>query len=831
MERDSLQSFEQLVQRRDQLQGRLGRKQHLVSEEIPRRFKEVDPDDFKTSIRLGQENARLDKDIHEVQNSIANKENEITAWAETHGQELIKRAQIYTRDVAEKRGQLEKMEELAASNYVPKDVFEQHKGRLRVLAAMPGQDPALKLGIELLQRQKEQEKQAAEAEPKPAPEEPKPSEQVLAYTITFADGKSVQTNDGQIKKILEALNQNPLTNEGQQDAVFGPNAKVTRNATTTVRIKANKLIADVGKEIGIPNPPTPKEKRAGVNALYEIIDKTVHLKPAPAEPDERKSELEQAEEFLVQFREGHRRGLYTDAELQQAEEDIKKLRSQVVKETPPVEPPKPEEPEKEQLPPNIIFDKNAKTLTVNGKGPFKLSTSDTVFLGYLYDRPNEQVPSRDLKDAFSKAGLKSGVGVVASDIERKIGEKIFKRIGHTTSAKWSLPRKVEIKEIVEKEEPAFPEKRPEQIIQIIFNPDNNMITKNGEQISIGEFLGAVIKYLYENQGQDVDSSAIFQVLKDAGSKLNDKNNVTPYINSQIRRKLGNIGDLIQITNKDRINHYALSPDFSVTMEKPIQLQDELDNLSTQFARGLITEEEYDSSIHEISEEYPELKGDLENKRDDLATNIEQLQTRISSIEAQIISGDLSEKSNPMLDALRKALDEKKAELAEKEKLLESLPASSSNGIIEIPYQRPPETIRTTDETNLLTFVAEELSKFERLWFDRIQSGLNAYQNPYRNKPVRGTNLKRFKPFESNELKPLFESAYKKMQGDSQVPLRRKEWGENEELVWTKLQDLIQRIGEGDERKFFQRVNGLIDRAANEYYALHQDIKPGEGWII
>lgn len=146
-------SFEQLVQRHDQLQARLERKQSLREEEIPSRFKKVDPDDFRSSIKLAKANARLEKDMGEIQSSLARNQEESTIWMETHGPELIAEAQSYTEDIALKKGQLKEMEGLAATGYLPKDVLEMHRGRFRIQAGRPGLDPALKLGIELLQKQ------------------------------------------------------------------------------------------------------------------------------------------------------------------------------------------------------------------------------------------------------------------------------------------------------------------------------------------------------------------------------------------------------------------------------------------------------------------------------------------------------------------------------------------------------------------------------------------------------------------------------------------------------------------------------------------------------
>lgn len=225
----------------------------------------------------------------------------------------------------------------------------------------------------------------------------------------------------------------------------------------------------------------------------------------------------------------------------------------------------------------------------------------------------------------------------------------------------------------------------------------------------------------------------------------------------------------------------------------------------------------------------------------LQKEIAELQSRITSIEGRIQKGDLSENSNLMLETFREELNRKKDTLAAKEKLPMPLPVSIPEGTKNlsadggnndiIPYQRPPETIRTPDETNILTFIADELSKYDRLWFDRIQNGLNAYQNPSRYTTIGGLDRRRFKPYGANELKQLLARAIKKMEDDSQIPLRRKDWNSEDESTWTKLQNLIQRIGEGDERRFIQRVNGLIDKASNDYYAIHPEIKPGEDWII
>jgi len=268
--------YEQLLQRHDQLQDRLQRKEYLRHEEIPNKFKKVNPDDFKTSIKLGKANARLDKDIHEIQNSLTHKEEEITTWMTRHGQELMSKAQVYIDEVTLKRNQLGEMEGLATAGYLPQDVLEQHRGRFRILAGIPGIDPALKMGIALLQRHKEQ---AAPVESTPPELETSPFPEIPEFTRL----------EQKAYEIIRA--QHPIASSIWTEGLWGDQVDVRVRRDRLTGALMRRLREKLHKhDLSVVNVAPGQGKQPGSEAVYDLV-RTAEPKTPTLESEEENKTL------------------------------------------------------------------------------------------------------------------------------------------------------------------------------------------------------------------------------------------------------------------------------------------------------------------------------------------------------------------------------------------------------------------------------------------------------------------------------------------------------------------------------------------------------------
>ncbi|MDO8619033.1 MAG: hypothetical protein Q7R49_03780 [Candidatus Daviesbacteria bacterium] len=546
------------------------------------------------------------------------------------------------------------------------------------------------------------------------------------------------------------------------------------------------------------------------------------------------------------------------------------------------------------------FDAENQTLQI-GEKVKRLTPQEFIFVKTLHDQVGSWIDSTKLQEILTENEIRSTTGRIAYGLEHYfLVEKLFdRRRKEGKFGKWSLGMSPTLPDSETDQNLLVAP------VAYKFDPERKALKIGDREIILKGSLLVVFNCLYENLGNFVERKLIDTALKGLGQntgaaqllhdlerkfdtnfvirtyKISDKTalyalGVSPDQSQKpsepnsdskdsgkgreshlkFKRTLPN-GQEIEIQGRIRLE--ALDLLLKATKDKPVSTAN-ISKDTAYFLRKILTplgwniiQSNTTTRLVEGNKGFyylEEIKKDETQNQDSAATSIdinqqkadiEELEARILSIEAQMTTNSLSEQSSPMLASFRRALEEKRAELAKQESLLETLPTPPvsetaqnlpvDQGVVEVRYQRSPETIRSADETNLLNYITDQLPQLSRFWFDRIQESLHAEQNPARLVLVRGTNSRRFKPYETDELKALLASGYKKMAEDSQIPKRREDWNKTEELTWNKLQQLVQRIGEGDTRKFLQKVYGMFETASNKYYDLYEDRRPGEGWLI
>lgn len=135
-------------------------------------------------------------------------------------------------------------------------------------------------------------------------------------------------------------------------------------------------------------------------------------------------------------------------------------------------------------------------------------------------------------------------------------------------------------------------------------------------------------------------------------------------------------------------------------------------------------------------------------------------------------------------------------------------SGSTRGTV-IEYQIPESDRRTVEETRVLKAVVWGLSRHTRLYYDQLQVELNDVQTPDQ-KPVI---------YSARDIKIKFDSAYRKMTKEFQIPLRHQIWTEDDKAIWDKTQKMIDDLYESDSEKFLRSIRAHIETAERAFKRL------------
>lgn len=100
-------------------------------------------------------------------------------------------------------------------------------------------------------------------------------------------------------------------------------------------------------------------------------------------------------------------------------------------------------PAEENILPEIIFNEKEQTLQIDNGPIINLGKIESALVAFLYNHPNQEIPSRELAQVVKEAGSEAKTNKISEhlrSIEKRLGRPIVQRSGHTWTTKWSLPR-------------------------------------------------------------------------------------------------------------------------------------------------------------------------------------------------------------------------------------------------------------------------------------------------------------------------------------------------------------------------------------------------------
>lgn len=143
--------------------------------------------------------------------------------------------------------------------------------------------------------------------------------------------------------------------------------------------------------------------------------------------------------------------------------------------------------------------------------------------------------------------------------------------------------------------------------------------------------------------------------------------------------------------------------------------------------------------------------------------------------------------------------------------VESSPSQFDSGVLVIPYEPTEDEQRSDEETKILQFVVEALSRNRTITFEELQKATSPESR------IRTVAGKRQLPiYQAHELKEMFNAALRKFREESAILNLKEQWDGAELKLWADLQAVMRRFG-NDTEGFTRAVKAMIDACERRFY--------------
>lgn len=268
----------------EQLQALEGRLQtHIGTQRLRvERVRSFQPETILDRLNHGKNIAKANAAESTITNWLEPRLAFVTEEVNKGAIEIAEAYQQEKSDAQKALGDLERTaQRTAAFTRTSVDTFmEPYRQLIGDLDKRPLNNALLKRGLDLIEKRK----QITEPEADTAPEEDQDSDvqkrsekREKAYTITFPDGKTIQTNSLASKLLIEALMKKPLTVNEQNTVVNGEGFELSSSHARNLLTRTNQILEAVGKTIVQPNPATGAERYNGVQRPYVILERETKI--------------------------------------------------------------------------------------------------------------------------------------------------------------------------------------------------------------------------------------------------------------------------------------------------------------------------------------------------------------------------------------------------------------------------------------------------------------------------------------------------------------------------------------------------------------------------
>lgn len=136
-------------------------------------------------------------------------------------------------------------------------------------------------------------------------------------------------------------------------------------------------------------------------------------------------------------------------------------------------------------------------------------------------------------------------------------------------------------------------------------------------------------------------------------------------------------------------------------------------------------------------------------------------------------------------------------------------------IVEVPYSPSKEEIRTPEEARIIRYVVSAFKKSRQIDFEKLQKALKS-EDRFEVK----VGQRRYKVYESEELKRKFEKGIKLLREENLIPQLRQNWSEDENELWQDVQSQIQKLAQGNFDDFVTKIKIALDTSQKNFYRTH-----------
>lgn len=482
----------------------------------------------------------------------------------------------------------------------------------------------------------------------------------------------------------------------------------------------------------------------------------------PIEPVGKKSELEEAEAYVMQIRKQHARGLIKDEELQEAEKELGKLKGQVA----------PAETKEEKQLPKLVVDLTADKITIDGRAIEIKSAAQMAIFMHFVRNPQQIILEEDLTRIANEAGSKNpkaGAQMVFGLRQKFEPDSKNPTIFITTKNGYQLNAAVEIVEKeIEKKKRVKRVREAQQTLSLTL-PDGQIIETDDENVE------KILRMLLENPAQTE------QLLVVLGKEYNKENM-----------------SFLERTMRIKIKSLLASKGWGI--EQPIG-----PNERRQGQRAIY-------SLKKVEHvDIEEVEIPTEEKKEQLQKELDELLVQRKTIEA---NKDVLENYQSYLEEISTLIEQKEVELRLTQPITpEDLEEDKIPQVVEYPYVPTKDEKRSDEETKILDYIVKTLLVNSKVSFGEFQRLLYSEKRTGR-APGGG---RRFFVYQGKEIKEIFRSAMRKIREEAEIPSLRETWSEQEKAIWEKIQQAAIGLSGGDMADFIRKILSEIDRSEREFY--------------
>lgn len=133
-------------------------------------------------------------------------------------------------------------------------------------------------------------------------------------------------------------------------------------------------------------------------------------------------------------------------------------------------------------------------------------------------------------------------------------------------------------------------------------------------------------------------------------------------------------------------------------------------------------------------------------------------------------------------------------------------------VLVIPYKPTEDEKRSGEETKMLGFVVDALSRNKNITFEGLQKAVSPESR------IRTVSGKRqLMIYQGSELKEMFNTVLTKFREEAAIPNLREAWSDEELQLWSNLQLVIRSTSGNDIASFIKAVRARIDSAERAFY--------------